>query len=134
MASDPMQRSANDWRFTTEAEGSALLVGFGGRTVLFYFQSEDQQVGAWVLYLALGLGLGMKLKATSEGINALLEIADWASKPKLKTGNVELALARGKVPHSSLQLVKTDEWFSMAQLEDAQGSVFSVGAGFEHWG
>jgi hypothetical protein len=125
-----MQRSANDWRFTTEAEGSVLLAGFGGQVKLFYFQSERQQVGAWVLYAALGLGLGMKVKATSEGVNALLEIADWVGKPKLKTGSVDLALARGKVSHTSLDIIRTDEWFSLAELDEARGSVFSAGAGF----
>jgi hypothetical protein len=130
MALDSMHRSANDWRFASEVEGSALLVGFGGQVRLFHFQSERQKVGAWVVFAGLGLGLGMKVKATSEGVNALFEIANWTSKPKIRTGNLELALARRKVPHATLNVVTTNEWFSMAELDDSQGSVTSAGIGF----
>ena len=129
MTSDPMYRSANDWHFTSEAEGSMLLIGFGGMVRLFYFQSERQEVGAYALYVALGLGLGMKVKATPQGAHAALEIANWIGKPRLKTGNVELALPRRKLPRTSLDIVRTDEWFSMADLDDARGSVFNIGAG-----
>jgi hypothetical protein len=130
MALDPMYRSANDWRFVSEVEGSVLLMGFGGQVRLFHFQSEREQVGAWVLFVGLGLGLGMKVKATREGVNALLEIANWSSKPNIKTGSLELALARRKVPHTTLNIVMSDEWFSMSELNDADGSVTSAGVGF----
>jgi hypothetical protein len=130
MALDSRNRSANDWHFAGEVEGSLLLVGFGGQVRLFHFQSERQQVGAWVLFAGLGLGLGMKVRATREGVNALFEIANWSSKPNIKTGNLELALPRRKVPNTTLNIVSTDEWFSMVELDDAQGSVTSAGAGF----
>jgi hypothetical protein len=127
--SDAMKRSASDWRFGTEAEASATLAGFGGQVKLFHFQSEEERVGAWVLYAALGLGLGMKVKATEDGVRALLEIVDWASKPKISRGNIDLALSRGQVPHWSLEIAGVRGWFSMADLDWAHGSVFSAGAG-----
>lgn len=129
MTSDPRDRSANDWLFTGEAEGSVLLAGFGGMVRLFYFQSENQEVGAYALYVGAALGLGMKVRATSQGAHAALEIADWVGKPRLKTGNVELALPRRKLSGTSLDIVRTDEWFSMADLDDARGSVTYAGAG-----
>jgi hypothetical protein len=107
-----------------------MLGIFGGQARLFYFQSEDQNVGAWVLFAGVGMGLGLKVKATREGANALLSAINFGSKPYLKARNYELALARKKVHGSTLDIVRTDEWFSMAELDWASGSVTSAGGGF----
>lgn len=129
MAPDVMNRSANDWSFKTEAEGNILLGGFGGLLRLFYFESARQKIGSYVLYAGLGVGLGIKVRATPQGVHAALEIADRAAKPRIKSGNVELALSRRKIPSFSWNIVKTEDWFSLAELDGARGKITSLGAG-----
>jgi hypothetical protein len=125
-----MYRSANDWRFTSELEASVPPEGVGAQARLFYFQSDDQEVGAWVFFVGLGMGFGVRARPTRQSLDALSQILDYYSKPRVGSREFRLAATRTRLPNTALDLVNSDEWYSMAELNNAQGSVTSVGGGF----